>query len=130
MVLAQAQTGGTSLGTLEAPTAAFAPTAGTGTEAFATPFTNFLSNLIGFLTLLAGLMFLLYFIFAALSWVTSGGEKGKVESAKNQMTQAALGLVIVVAAYAIAGVVGRVLGLNILDPISVLSRLSPSGATQ
>ncbi len=104
----------TDLGQLKAP-AAFAPDISTPAGAVA-PLGKFLSTLIGFLTTLAGLMFLIYFILAALSWITAGGEKGKIETARGQMTNAAIGLVVVIAAYAIIGIVGGVLGLDILNP--------------
>ncbi|MEP7167331.1 MAG: hypothetical protein ABI758_05100 [Candidatus Woesebacteria bacterium] len=117
------------LGPLKPPTAAFTPAPGTGAEAGGIPLENFLSNFLGFLTTLAGLMFLIFFIFAALSWITSGGDKGKVESARNQMTQAALGLVVVIAGYGIVGVVGRVLGLDVLNPLKLLQQLAPGGGT-
>lgn len=114
------------LGTLQPPTTAFAPQAGSGVEAVGAPIAQFISNFLGFMTGLAGIMFLIYMIFAGLSWVSSGGEKGKVEAARTQMTQAALGLVVVIAAYAIAGVVGRVLGLDILNPVNVIKTIIPS----
>lgn len=113
------------LGPLKPPTQAFAPLPGTGVEAVGAPIASFISNFLGFITGLAGLMFLIYLIFAGLSWVSSGGDKGKVEAARNQMTQAALGLVVVIAAYAIAGVVGKVLGLDILNPVNVIKTIIP-----
>jgi hypothetical protein len=114
------------LGDFKTPIPAFQPvTTGTGVDAFREPFTKFLSNFIGFLTTLAGIMFLIYFIFAGLSWVTSGGDKGKVEKAKDQLTQAAIGLVVIIAAYGIVGVIGRVLGLDILNPVKIIETLKP-----
>lgn len=112
------------LGTLKPPTEAFAPqdyTALGATE----PLSRFLSVFVGFATTLAGLMFLIYFIFAGLAWVTAGGDKGKVENAQHQMTNAALGLMIVIASYAIVGIVGGVLGLDILNPGQILRSLAP-----
>lgn len=85
-----------------------------------------ISTFLGFLTTLAGLMFLIYFIFAALSWITAGGDKSKVEHARQQMTNAALGLIIVIAAYGIAGIIGKVLGIDILNPIPILNSLNPN----
>lgn len=115
------------LGPFQAPTAAFAPDpTQPGISAFSTPLVKFLSNFLGFITGLAGIMFLIYLIFAGLSWVTAGGDKGRVESAKQQMTNAALGLVVVIAAYSIAGIVGAVLGLDILNPVGILSTLDPT----
>ncbi len=118
------------LGQLEPASSAFAPNVTDKTCAGAlTPLNTFLSTFIGFLTTLAGLMFLVYFIFAALSWITAGGEKGKVESARQQMTNAALGLIVVIATYAIAGIVGRVLGLDILNPAAILFGIKPEDCT-
>jgi len=78
-------------------------------------FADFFSNILGFLTLLAGLFFLIYFLVGALSWLTSSGKREQVEKAKQSMTNAAIGLIIVVAAYGIAFIVGTVLGLEILN---------------
>lgn len=118
-----AQSGSLQLGQIQPPTVVFLP--GQGAAGVALPISLFISNLLGFVTGLAGIMFLIYLIFAGLSWITAGGEKGKVEAARNQMTQAALGLVVVIAAYSIAGVVGRVLGLDILNPVNVITNILP-----
>lgn len=113
------------LGTFKPP-GAFAPNLSNPTSASSVnSLSLFLSTFIGFLTTLAGLMFLIYFIIAALGWITSGGEKGKVESAKQQMTNAAIGLIIVITAYSIVGIVGGVLGVNILNPVKVIQTLIP-----
>ena len=77
---------------------------------------SLLTTVITTITIVAGLAFVIYFILAAFTWITSSGDKGAVENAKNQMTQAVIGLIAVVASYFIAGIVGGVLGLNILNP--------------
>ena len=82
--------------------------------------TDFLSSLITTLTVVASLAFAIYFIIGGLKWITSGGDKTKAEEAKTQMTQAAIGLIVVVVAYFIIGIISNVLGLNILDPAAVL----------
>lgn len=92
-----------------------------------TRFTDFATTLLSFLTILAGLAFLLYFVLGAINWITSSGDQQKVEAARNQMTAAGIGLVIVVAAYAIAGVAGGILGIDILNPQSTISELGPGG---
>jgi hypothetical protein len=121
-----AQIENVKLGELKPASSAFAPNVTDATcQGALSPLNTFLSTFIGFLTTLAGLMFLVYFIFAALSWITAGGEKGKVETARQQMTNAALGLIVVIAAYAISGIVGKVLGIDILNPAAVLFGLKP-----
>jgi len=88
-----------------------------------TPIELFFSVLLGFFTIIGGLMFLMYFVFGALSWLSSGGEKGKVESARTQLTNAAIGLIIVILAQSVVGIVSGVLGLNILNPLQALTGL-------
>lgn len=81
---------------------------------------SFISTIVGVLTVIAGLAFLLYFLLGGLTWITAGGDKNNTAKAQKQMTDAAIGLIIVVVAYFIAGVVGTVLGLDILNPAQLL----------
>ena len=83
--------------------------------------TEFLSSIITTITVVASLAFAIFFIIGGLKWITSGGEKTKAEESKTQMTQAAIGLIVVVVSYFIIGIISNVLGLNILDPAAVLN---------
>lgn len=91
--------------------------------------TTFTSNLFGFLTTVAGLMFILYFVLGGLRWISAGGDAQKVETAKTQMTQAAIGVIVVVSAWAIAFIIGTVLGLDILNPQDILG-ITPGGPAE
>ena len=82
--------------------------------------TDFLSSMVTTLTVVASLAFAIYFIIGGLKWITSGGDKTKAEEAKTQMTQAAIGLIVVVISFFIIGIISNILGLNILDPAAVL----------
>lgn len=64
---------------------------------------SFVSNLIGFLTAMGSLFFVIYFITGAFSWITSGGDKGKLENARNRITQAVVGMIILVGSFVILG---------------------------
>lgn len=87
---------------------------------------DIISLILSFLTVLAGLAFLLYFIFGGLQWTLAGGDQGKVDSAKKQMTNGAIGLIIVIVSYGIVAVIGSVVGLDILDPAKViLTQINP-----
>ncbi len=91
-------------------------------------FTNLetiISNTIGLMTVLAGLFFIYQFVLASLNWVTSGGEKGKLEQSRNQMLNASIGLILVIGAYAVIGLIGRVVGLDLLEPAKMLQGLVP-----
>jgi len=51
--------------------------------------------------ILAGIMALLMLLLGALAWVTSGGSKENVDKARDKITAAVLGLIIIVAVLAI-----------------------------
>lgn len=50
---------------------------------------------------LLGVVFLILIIFAGYNWMTAAGEEEKVKKAKDTLTHAAIGLIIVISAYAI-----------------------------
>ena len=79
-----------------------------------------ISNFIGFMTMLAGVFFVIYFVMAAFNWVTSGGDSSKLQNSRDRMLHGVLGLIIVVASYGIVGLIGTVVGLNILQPGAVI----------
>lgn len=63
--------------------------------------------------LIAGLLVFVYLVIGGIQWITSGGDKGKTEAARNQITAALVGLAIVAAAFAIIQVVGYFFGFDI-----------------
>lgn len=100
----------------------------TGTGTFQTVTTSntsqiggsLISTIITSITVVGGLAFVLYFTLSALKWVISGGDKTKVAEAQAGMTQGAIGLIAIVASYFIIGIIGSVLGLDILNPFNIL----------
>ena len=111
-----------SLGTFKATSSAFAPT--TGAEA-ATTFERILSIAIGGFTLVAAIYFLFTLLVAAFSWMSAAGDQSKVQKARDTMTNGLIGLVVIIAAYAIIGVVSTMLGIDILNPGKLLLELAP-----
>jgi hypothetical protein len=51
----------------------------------------------------------------AFEWITSGGDKGKAEKARDKMTQAVIGLVILISAVAILMFIQQLLGICIIN---------------
>jgi hypothetical protein len=68
----------------------------------------------------AGMAFVIYFIVGGFKWITSSGDKSKAEEAKTELTQAAIGLIVVAVSIFIAGIVGGVVGINLLNPLKIL----------
>lgn len=64
-----------------------------------TSLTPILADIINGVVLIAALAFLLYLLLGAIQWVTSGGDKGKVEQAQQKITQSLIGLGVAVFAY-------------------------------
>lgn len=90
----------------------------------------YIGDIIGALTVLASLFFIVYSFLAAYEWATAGGDSGKVEKAKNRFVWGTLGLVLIVASYSIIGLIGSLVGISILEPGTLLNEIIPGGATQ
>jgi type IV secretory pathway VirB2 component (pilin) len=65
-------------------------------------FTDVAGKIINVVFSLLGLAAVIIIIVAGFQWMTSGGDKEKIDGAKKLMTSALVGLIIVVLAYAIA----------------------------
>jgi hypothetical protein len=83
-----------------------------------------MSNVLVILTLVAGMAFVLYFLLGGLNWITAGGDKGKIDKAKGMMTNGAIGMIIIALSYAITWIVGKALGIDILNPGTIINGLT------
>jgi len=91
-------------------------TAGEIKEQFLGLFNDLISTIIGFLTVVAGIWFIFLIITAGYQWLSSGGDKAGVTAAREKLTYAITGLVIVVAAFAIVSIIGTLMGIDFLTP--------------
>jgi len=82
-----------------------------------------ISAIIGFLTIIAALWFLIQFIIAGYGWINAGGDKNNATLAWTKITNSIVGLLVVVAAWVIAGVLGELMGIKILNPGAALQNL-------
>ncbi len=71
-----------------------------------------LGKFINIFIVLAGLVMLIYMLWGALDWITSNGEKDKIQKAQNKITNAALGIFIIIGVLVIWGyVAGDLFGI-------------------
>lgn len=71
-------------------------------------------------SIIAVLATLIYLVWGAIKWITSGGDKTKVEAARGQIVAAIIGFIIVVLSFVILNVVATLLGLgNIFDGFTI-----------
>lgn len=92
----------------------FTPGEGFGTLEKLEP-ADLISTLIRLLLIVAAVVFFFMLVLGGIKWIMSGGDKGKTEEARNQITAALVGLVIVFSAWAIAQLIHALFGVNILE---------------
>jgi len=63
---------------------------------------------------LGGLFFIFYFVWGAFRWMTAEGDKSKFESGREKITDAVIGLILLVASYAIIYLLGQLLDIEFL----------------
>lgn len=83
-------------------------------------FPQIISGLIRFTVVIAAIVFFFILVIGGIKWIASGGDKGKTEEARNQITAALVGLVIVFAAWAIVALI------NVFFKIDIFSLTIPS----
>lgn len=68
---------------------------------------------------LAAVIFFFMLVIGGIRWITSGGDKGKTEAARNQITAALIGLVIVFASWAILQLINLIFGIDIITNLTI-----------
>jgi hypothetical protein len=83
----------------------------------ATPFPELgqlIANVVAIVIFLAALLVFIFLLIGGLQWITSGGDKAAAQAARDRITSALVGLVIVVAAFALMLIIERVFGVSVL----------------
>ncbi len=90
--------------------------------------TKIISSVVGLMTIAAGIWFLIQFLIGGFSWISAGGDKAKLQTARDKLTNAFIGLIVVVAAWAILALAGTFFGVDftISSPGDLINRLSPN----
>lgn len=81
-------------------------------KGYATNFGTMFSSILNVVMLVAALLVFAYMIWGGVEWITSGGDKNKAEGARNKLTAAIIGLVIIAASYAVVTLVVQFLGFS------------------
>jgi len=88
-------------------------------------FVETLSIILGFLTVLAGIWFMIQLIIGAFGWISAGGDKQHLETAKKRFSNAIIGLFLVVTSYAVAIIVASFFGIDLLNLGATIGLLAP-----
>lgn len=76
--------------------------------------TSYISSIVGMLTVVASIWFLFMILFAGYEWISAGGDAKKIASARDRITHAFVGLVIVVGSWSLLAVAGQFFGFDTL----------------
>ena len=73
----------------------------------------FVSKLLTITMTVGALLVFLNLLWGGIGWITSGGDKGKLETARNRMTHSVIGLIVLSSVVAIFMMIQGFLGLEI-----------------
>lgn len=76
-------------------------------------------NVISLFFIVGGISTIIYFVWGAVDWILSGGDKEKISSARKKMTNAIIGLVLLSLSYVIINLVGNIVGFNPLGNLQL-----------
>lgn len=75
-----------------------------------------ISNVLKLVMTIGGLLTFAFFIIGAFYYITSGGEKDKIDKAQKTLTNAIIGLVILAVSWIVMRIIETVFGIDILTP--------------
>ena len=71
-----------------------------------------MQNTINFLIPLSGIVAVIFLIWAGIKYITAGGDKEKIESAKNTIMYALIGLLLVAFSFAMVKLIASLTGVG------------------
>lgn len=81
---------------------------------------SLISGVVGVAIVIAALLAFVYLVWGGIEWISSGGDKAGMESARSRITNAFIGLFIVAAAWAITKLIETFFGITIISgPITL-----------
>lgn len=58
---------------------------------------------------------LIYMVIGGMQWITSGGDKTKLEAARKRITYAIIGLIVALMSFLIVNILGYLFGVKLLN---------------
>ncbi len=84
-------------------------------EGFFTDPESMITDAVNIVFIIAILLAFFYLIWAGFDWITSGGDKGKIDGARQKIINVVVGLIVVAASYAILTLALQFLGYDSLQ---------------
>lgn len=80
-----------------------------------TDFAGWLARILGFALVIAALLVFMYLIWAGIDWISAGGDSGKVQKARERITGAIIGIIVLASSVGIFMLVQQFLGIKVLE---------------
>lgn len=81
-------------------------------QGYASDIGAIISSMLNLVMLIAAILVFMYLIWGGIEWITSGGDKSKTENARNKITAAIVGLIVLAASYALLQLALSLLGFS------------------
>lgn len=81
-------------------------------QGYASDIGAIISSMLNLVMLIAAILVFMYLIWGGIEWITSGGDKPKTENARNKITAAIVGLIVLAASYALLQLALSLLGFS------------------
>lgn len=93
-----------------------------------TVFNNFISAVIGLMTIIAVIYFTILLISGAYAMMSAGGDSKKLQGAQTRISNGLIGLVVVISAIFVIKLIGWIFGIEmILNPAEFISTYKLGG---
>lgn len=78
-------------------------------------FGGLIEQVLSIVVTVAALILFLMLIWGGIEWITAGGDKGKIEKARNRITQSIIGMIVLASAIAIFAALQTALNFEVFD---------------
>ena len=78
-------------------------------------FGSLIGQILNIVAVIAALMVFIYLLWGGIEWITAGGDKGKIEKAKEKITQSIIGLIVLAGMVALFAILQVALGFEIFN---------------
>jgi len=87
--------------------------------------TKMVAGIISFLMIIASFIFFIMLVLGGVKWIMSEGDEAKVKTARDQVQNALVGLVVVFSAWAIMQLIEAVFGVDLFGSALTLPSFLP-----
>ncbi len=78
-----------------------------------------INRAIAYAIIIAGFLSVVFIFFGGISFILSGGQEDKIKQAVSTIRYAIIGLIVTMLSVAIVAIVGRAMGLNVIQYINL-----------